>query len=91
MKKVQFNIDNLKCGGCVKTVTKAVESVPEVKEVIVDLNSASVEFTTTSDSPEDIRSKVLEKLAAEGYPLQGTSSNWQKAKSYVGCAVGKMS
>ena len=36
MEKV-FDINGMKCQGCVNTVTKAFESVPGVKEVKVDL------------------------------------------------------
>ncbi|HFB99821.1 MAG TPA: heavy-metal-associated domain-containing protein [Phaeodactylibacter sp.] len=87
MSKEIVIIDNLKCGGCVNTVTKKMSAVEGVLNVKVDLETSTVEI-----EKEDAitRAFLLEKLGKLGYPEQGTSSFSQKAKSYVSCAVGRL-
>ena len=81
-------IDNLKCGGCANTITKGVSKIEGVSDVNVDVKSSTVSFETNDES---IIEKVLKKLDSMGYPKQGTSTGFQKAKSYVSCAIGKVS
>ena len=46
---------------------------------------------TNFKDPEGTLEIVLEKLNSLGYPPEGTSTGFQKAKSYVSCAIGKVS
>jgi len=86
MKK-QIIVQNLKCGGCASTITKGVDSIEGISEVVVDVDSSTVSFETELDSLEIVH----EKLAQMGYPADGDSNSiGQKAKSFVSCAVGRM-
>lgn len=87
MSKEIITIDNLKCGGCVNTVTKKINAIEGVSGVNVDLETSTVEIEKEDSIT---RAFLLEKLGKLGYPEQGTSNFSQKAKSYVSCAIGRL-
>lgn len=60
---MQFHIKNMSCGGCVRSVTKAVQSVDPAATVTPDLTNRKVEVT--SDRPREILEAAL---AQAGYP-----------------------
>lgn len=90
--KTQINIDNLKCSGCAGTIKKGLLSFPEVSEVLVDVENEMVNVTY---SDEFSLKKLKDKLHSMGYPEKGTVEGFDKfasnAKSYVSCAIGKIS
>jgi len=88
---MQIEIDNLKCGGCEKSIVKGLSATPEIFDFLVDREHQTVRFTgLTSD-----RDTVVQKLRSMGYPekgsLSGMESGLAKAKSFVSCAVGRIS
>lgn len=87
MSKEIIVIDNLKCGGCVNTVTKKLQAMEGVENVNILLEISTVEI-----EKEDYitREALIEKLSKLGYPEIGTSNMVQKAKSYVSCAIGRL-
>ena len=86
--KIDIEVQNLKCGGCASTITKGVASIDSVDNVKVDVDSSTVSFDSDSDNLET----VYAKLAQMGYPAVGDSNSiGQKAKSFVSCAVGRVS
>lgn len=83
----EIQIENLKCGGCASTITKALLDHKGVENVSVDLEKSIVTISTTFSDLEQIK----QKLAKLGYPEIGSKNNiLHKAKSFVSCAVGKM-
>lgn len=82
-------IENLKCGGCVKTVTKLLEGIEGISAVTVKAETGEVEFDYSGET--STVQTAREKLAAAGYPPEGEGNLWLTAKSYVSCAKGKMS
>lgn len=89
MKKVEISIQNLKCGGCVKSIVHLMESFPEVSEVSVSPEDARVTFSVPE---EQFAEKYRLALANAGYPPLGDDNTLsRKAKSYVSCAIGRMS
>lgn len=87
--KTTLYIQNLKCGGCANTITKNIATLDAITEVSVNVEESCVSF----DYPtEEKLIEVKEKLKVLGYPEDGeTNSLGAKAKSYVSCAIGKMS
>jgi copper chaperone CopZ len=82
------HIQNLKCGGCVSTITKKLNALDDVSEVTVEVEDNSVTFEYSDEHTLDV---VKETLAEIGYPEDGErNSLTTKAKSYVSCAFGKM-
>lgn len=86
--RTQLMVENLKCGGCANTITKALHEAGH-SNVTVDIQQSCVEF----DTPKDI-STAIKTLRRLGYPLidteEGLKAAALKAKSYVSCALGKL-
>ena len=82
-------IQNFKCGGCAHTITKNIAAMEHISNVEVGVEESTVAFDC--DTPESVQ-LVKEKLKALGYPEDGAANNLgTKAKSYVSCAIGKIS
>lgn len=82
-------IQNLKCGGCANTVTKNLSQIEGVSNVMVDVEESSVALNFVN---EDCLNEVKSTLNRLGYPEDGEANSLtSKAKSYVSCAVGKVS
>ncbi|MCD8518482.1 MAG: heavy-metal-associated domain-containing protein [Flavobacterium sp.] len=84
-----IHIQNLKCGGCANTITKGISSIEAIQNVSVNVDESTVTF---SYETEDQVNEVKSKLKSLGYPEDGEANTLgDKAKSYVSCAIGKMS
>ncbi len=81
-------VDNLKCAGCATTVERELMRIEGVDFVKVNLEDDSVRFMY-DEALEETKSTVLKKLKQLGYPLRGTSTKFDQAKSYLSCAVGR--
>ncbi len=89
--ELQFEVDNMKCGGCANTIETALRADPRLKNVAVDLQRHVV----TVDAAADVRHDVAATLARLGYPekgsVEGLKSAAAVAKSFVSCAIGRLS
>lgn len=82
-------IQNLKCGGCAHTISSNLKSIENISDVLVDLETNKVNFKYKQKN--DIKA-VKKKLKSLGYPsIDETNNIAIKAKSFVNCAVGKIS
>lgn len=61
---MKYQIDNMTCGGCVRKVTKAIQTVDASAEIITDPAQRSVEIASTK--PTEL---FVEALAEAGYPV----------------------
>ena len=59
---MQFHVENMTCGGCVRSVTKAIQSVDPAAEVLADPASRKVEVKTTAS-----RDAVASAMKIAGY------------------------
>ena len=88
---MQIEIDNLKCGGCEKSIVKGLLAMPEVADLVIDRAHQTVRFTGAAAD----RDAVVQKLRAMGYPEKGSIAGFDaglaNAKSFVSCAVGRVS
>ncbi len=88
---MQIQIENLKCGGCEKSILKGLSNLQEISDVKVDHESNTVTFTGNLAS----RDTVTKKLRSMGYPekdsLSGLEAGLANAKSFVSCAIGRVS
>ena len=80
-------VENIRCGGCVKSIKESLGRLPGVREVEVDKEE---EKLLVSGYGLD-RHVILDKLASMGYPEKGNNSLLRKARSLVSCATGKWS
>lgn len=84
-----IQIQNLKCGGCAKTIIDTLKKVDSLSNITVDVDNSMVAFYTEEASTFEI---VEQKLTEIGYPPIGSKNSViSKAKSFVSCATGKMS
>ena len=84
--KQQFEVENIKCGGCVNSIKTALLKLEGVESIEVDKEIDTIALTGTIE-----RDLVIKKLNDLGYPEKGQNTMVKKAKSYVSCAVGRMS
>lgn len=87
--KATIIVQNLKCGGCAKTITNRLTELDKVTDVSVEPETSMVSFTYENTNDAIM---VKDKLKDLGYPsIDGKNSITSKAKSFVSCATGKMS
>ncbi len=83
-----IEIQNLKCGGCANSIKKGISKLTEVSSVDVDVENALVKI----EAAENLEDSLKTELARLGYPAVGENNPLgSKAKSFVSCAVGRMS
>ncbi|MCO6386682.1 heavy-metal-associated domain-containing protein [Aliihoeflea sp. 40Bstr573] len=62
---MQFKIEKMACGGCVKTVTATVTAMDPAASVEADTAARTVKIETTASGPA-----IERALADAGYPAQ---------------------
>lgn len=86
-----MTVENIKCGGCAKSITKALMVISGVSHASVDIENGDIRI----DGDEGLRGAVTQRLLELGYPESGSISGFgsvtAKAKSFVSCAIGRMS
>jgi copper chaperone len=85
--ELNIQVENLKCGGCINTVKKAVLNSQGVKDVEIDLETGMITIQSANEINE---AEIVQKLAQLGYPKVGENDLGKKIKSYVSCAIGKL-
>ncbi|MDQ1244032.1 MAG: copper chaperone [Campylobacterota bacterium] len=88
-----FKVLNVKCGGCTNTIKEALKD--EFGEVDIDLTQEP-RVVTLEIKDEDAEKSFRKKMRSLGYPMEdeelGTlTKGGLKAKSFISCAIGKMS
>lgn len=84
-------VENIKCGGCANTIKNKLLAIPEIHQVEVEIQPGLVKIS--ADLAQ--KNQVVALLAQLGYPevgsVEGLKSVGAKAKSFVSCAIGRMS
>lgn len=62
---MQFHIENMVCGGCVRGVTRAIQAIDPNAEIQADPPSRSLKVETTASHEE-----ITSALEAAGFPVQ---------------------
>jgi copper ion binding protein len=62
---MEITVKGMTCGHCVAAVTKALEELPGVSQVQVDLASGRVNFTSDVPIPQEELSQVIKKAGYE--------------------------
>lgn len=88
-KEMEIEVENLKCGGCARSIQKGLSEVPGITNIEVDNERRLVKFV----GAEALRVQVADKLRSMGYPEKGTIEGLRaglaNAKSFVNCAIGR--
>ncbi len=86
-----ISVENIKCGGCASTITSKLNAMDVIDSCEVDIKNGIV----TIDGDAAHKEEVTQLLLSLGYPESGTAEGLKaakaKAKSFVSCAVGRMS
>ena len=80
-------VDNIKCGGCANRIEQKLTDLRGVDNVEVKVEEGAVMYQVEDAIAEE---KLLNTLAAMGYPKQGESTVIDNAKSYVSCMIGRV-
>jgi len=87
----KISVENIKCGGCANTITTKLTQLANVTACDVDVENGVL----TIEGDDSHKVEVTTLLLKLGYPECGTAEGLKaakaKAKSFVSCAVGKMS
>jgi copper chaperone len=90
--KTTIKVDNLKCGGCAHTIEKNLSEIENIKSIIVKPEDGEVIIEHNDQKELNLAKSKLSHL---GYPEQGTTEGFdaltKNLKSYVSCAIGKLS
>jgi copper chaperone CopZ len=62
---IALTIPNIRCGGCIASVEKAIHAVDASAQITADIEARRVEVTTSAD-----RQTLLTALDAAGYPAE---------------------
>lgn len=81
----QIKVENIKCGGCMNSIKTALQKIEAVAEVSIDKDTENITVNSEAD-----RELLVKKLSDLGYPEKGHNSLLHKGKSFVSCAIGKM-
>jgi copper chaperone len=83
-----FEVENIKCGGCMNTIRKGLEQMPGVQTARPENEHGTV--TVDFDDNLVTSDAIGLKLSEMGYPLVGENTFGKKAKSYVSCMIGRV-
>lgn len=87
--KTTIQVQNLKCGGCANTITTKLSHIENISDISIEVEKSEITFDYDS---EITLLYAKEALKNAGYPeINDANSLITKAKSYVSCAIGKVS
>lgn len=89
MKTERVTIANLKCSGCESTIIRSLAEIVGVNKVVVNPELDEV-IVACDESTQRI--EIVNKLRLLGYP-EATEENGLllQLKSYISCAIGRLS
>ena len=87
MKTQEIFVENIKCGGCMTSIKQALEKIKGIAKVEIDLEKEKISLKGDKYKLRE----VIDSLNKMGYPQKGDNTLLKQAKSYVSCAIGKMS
>lgn len=89
--QIQVHVENIKCGGCEKSIIKGLSSIEGLSHIEIDREQQIISVT----ADPSLRETLVAKLKSMGYPEQGSVSGLEagitNAKSFVSCAIGRVS
>lgn len=87
MKTQEIFVENIKCGGCMTSIKNALEKIKGISKV--EINKEEEKISLSGENYQI--SEIIDSLNSMGYPQKGDNTLFKQAKSYVSCAIGKMS
>lgn len=86
--KTSIIVQNLKCGGCAKTIYSQLGKLKSLSDIEVEIDSSKVSFSYRDSENIQLAKSTLKSL---GYPsISDSNSLVDKTKSFISCASGKI-
>jgi copper chaperone len=89
--QIQIQVENIKCGSCEKSIIKGLSSIEGLSNIVIDRDQKMVSV----NADESLREVLISKLKSMGYPehgsVTGLDAGLANAKSFVSCAIGRVS
>ncbi|VAW48707.1 hypothetical protein MNBD_GAMMA04-1626 [hydrothermal vent metagenome] len=90
-----IKVENIKCDGCANQITKILSMAEGVEAVTVNVEQGEVYVSfKPAENAEALKQMIQTILLSNGYPevgsVEGLKAAGAKAKSFVSCAIGKM-
>jgi copper chaperone len=89
--QIQIQVENIKCGGCEKSIIRGLSSIEGLSNIVIDRDQQMVSV----NADESLREVLISKLKSMGYPehgsVTGLDAGLANAKSFVSCAIGRVS
>jgi copper chaperone len=89
--QIQVHVENIKCGGCEKSIIKGLTSIEGLSNIVIERDQQLISVTADAS----LREALVAKLKSMGYPEHGSVSGLDaglaNAKSFVSCAIGRVS
>lgn len=89
--QMQWQVDNLKCGGCTNRIEQQLAQIEGVQRVSVALETSTVTVEADEQMPAQT---IVDTLTRLGYPVTGTTQGLSALeadlRSVVSCALGRL-
>jgi copper chaperone len=87
---MEWQVDNIKCGGCAGRIRQQLLTIQGVSDVQVDVDLGRVRVEADAEQ----EGVILARLTRLGYPLSGSTSGLAAVeadlRSVVSCAIGRL-
>ena len=86
----RFEVVNIKCGGCARSIERALRADGRIAAVSVDVDAGVVTIDAVAEAIDGARATLLRLGYPEAGSAEGIEALKAKAKSFVSCAVGRL-
>ena len=91
VNQIEVHVENIKCGGCEKSIIKGLTSIEGLSNIAIDRDQQSIRMTADASLREALVSKLKSMGCPEHGSVSGLDAGLANAKSFVSCAVGRVS
>ena len=88
---LSIQVENIKCGGCANSIKKDLMDEAGVSTVAIDVENDMVSIDGENLDRDAIAAHLLKMGDPESGSVEGMKAAAAKAKSFISCAIGKVS
>jgi copper chaperone len=88
---LSIQVENIKCGGCANSIKKGLMDEAGVSMVEINVERGMVSIDGENLDRDAIAAHLLKMGYPESGSVEGIKAATAKAKSFVSCAIGKVS
>ena len=88
---LSIQVENIKCSGCANSINKGLMDEVGVSTVEIDVENGMVSIDGENLDRDAIAAHLLKMGYPESGSVEGMKAAAAKAKSFVSCAIGKVS